>query len=132
MRHHNRDSGLLAVVVLALGCSAASDEITVDPPGGIYCTYEARAGITLDVRDSASNALAGRDSKIIAREEAFADTSHDTAVRDGPYPLVYERAGTYTVTVEQAGYKLWTQAGVLVTKNGCHVNGVAVTARLQR
>lgn len=131
MRHHKRHFGLLAAAVLALGCGAVSDDITVDPPGGIYCTYEARAGITLDVHDSATNALVGRNSKIIAREGAVADTSRFTAVSDGPYPLVYERAGTYTVTVEQAGYKLWTQAGVLVTKNGCHVNGVAVTARLQ-
>ena len=132
MRHHEVHVGLLAAMALVLGCSAGSDGGADVGPTGQVCTLEARAGITLDVRDSVSNVIAGRNAKIIAREGAVADTSHETSFGDGPFGLVYERAGTYTVTVEQSGYKLWTQAGVLVTKGPCHVNGVALTARLQR
>src|SRR5260221_403066 len=99
--------------------------------GGRVCTTEARAGITVDVRDSASNVSAGRGSVIIVREGAFADTSRDTGVFDGPYGLVYERAGTYDLTVLQKGFALWSRSGVAVTNGECHVNGIAVTLRLQ-
>ena len=130
MRHHQSYFGLRvsAAFAFALACSAASSDVT----DGTVCTLEARAGITVDVRDSASNALVGRNSRIIAREGAAADTSHDTAFGDGPFGIVYERAGTYAVTVEQTGYKTWLQTDVQVTKGACHVNGVLLTARLQR
>ena len=131
MRHHNTHLGLLAATALVVGCSSSNDVTDVGPTGEL-CTLEARAGITLDVRDSVSNAQVGRNASIIAREGAVADTSHETSIGDGPFGLVYERAGTYTVTVEQTGYKVWTRAGVLVTRDVCHVKGVALTARLQR
>jgi hypothetical protein len=112
--------------VLAAGCSAS------DVADGGGCTREARAGITVDVRDSATNALVGRGSRIIAREGAVADTSSDTAISDGPFSLAFERAGTYTVSVAQTGYQPWTKAGVQVTPGTCHVNAVALSARLQK
>ena len=115
----------LVGVLTVVGCSASVTDGTV-------CTLEARAGITVDVRDSVSNALVGRGSRIIAREGAVADTSTDTPVSDGPFSLVYERAGTYALSVTQTGYQPWTRAGVQVTKGTCHVNSVAVTARLQK
>jgi hypothetical protein len=117
---------LIASGLASIGCSA------VDPSDVNSCTREARAGITVDVRDSVTNALAGRGSRVIAREGAVADTSSDTSISDGPFSLVFERAGTYTVSVTQAGYQPWTKAGVQVTNGSCHVNAVAVTARLQK
>lgn len=116
---------LLAGSLLGAGCSA------VDPTGVTACTQEARAGITVDVRDSVTNALVGPGSIVTAREGAFTETATGISGA-GPYPLVFERAGTYTVSVTQAGYQPWTKAGVVVTKDGCHVTGVAVTARLQK
>jgi hypothetical protein len=116
---------ILAGALASAGCSAG---IVTD---GTVCTQEARAGITVDVRDSVTNALVGRGSRIVARERAFADTSAD-ALSTGPYGLVFERAGTYTVSVAQTGYQPWINAGVQVTKGTCHVNGVALTARLQK
>ncbi|MEO5817254.1 MAG: hypothetical protein ABIT20_18450 [Gemmatimonadaceae bacterium] len=117
---------LLTGVCTVVGCSASN--VT----DGTACTKEARAGITVDVRDSVSNALVGRGSRIIAREGAVADTSTDTQISDGPFSLVFERAGTYTVAVTQTGYQPWNRAGVQVTNGTCHVNAVAVTARLQK
>jgi hypothetical protein len=116
-----------ACALVALGCSA-SHGVT----DGTACTLEARAGITVDVRDSASNTPAGKGSRIIAQEGAVADTSQQTLFGDGPYGLVYERAGTYTLSVTQNGYQPWIKTGVQVTKGSCHVNGVAITARLQK
>ena len=126
MIHHGLRLVLLAGGVFAVGCSAA------DTAGVIACTKEARAGITVDVRDSVSNALVGRNALIIAREGAVADTSTDTPISDGPFSLVFERAGTYTVSVTKTGYQPWTKAGVQVTNGTCHVNAVALTAKLQK
>ena len=117
---------LLAGSVLGVGCSA------IDPTDATVCTLEASAGITVDVRDSVTNALVGRGSVVVAREGTFAETASDTQISNGPYALVFERAGNYTVTVTQTGYQPWTKAGVVVAKDGCHVTGVAVTARLQK
>jgi hypothetical protein len=72
-------------------------------PGNVACTLEARAAVSAEI----------------------------TNVVDGPYGLAYERAGTYTVTVEQQGYRPWSRSGVRVTKDECHVRGVSITARLQ-
>jgi hypothetical protein len=100
-------------------------------PGTIACTADARAAISVDVRDSVTNAAVGRGSTIIARDGAYADTAQITDVFDGPYGVGYERAGTYTVTVEQQGYRPWSRPGIRVTKDECHVRGVPITARLQ-
>ena len=112
-------------------CTLAGCGIT-GPLTDKVCTNEARAGISISVRDSITDVSAGRNSRIIASSGAFADTSHETSIGDLGYGLVYERAGTYVVTVEQVGYKLWTKSGVEVTKGDCHVNGVSLTARLQK
>lgn len=115
---------VFAGVAVLAGC----DLIT-----GPACTTEARPALTVDVRDSITNATAGPGARIIARDGAFADTvlvPTDDAARF-PYQLAHERAGTYTVTVERDGYRPWSRSGVRVTKDECHVRTLALTARLQ-
>lgn len=123
---HKSTIVLAACGALVAGCSAGSGIA-----GDLACTKEARAGITVDVRDSLTNALVGQQSRIIAREAAFADTL-DAGNADGPYGLVFERAGTYTLSVTRPGYQSWSQAGLQVAAGTCHVVGVVVTARLQK
>jgi hypothetical protein len=65
----------------------------------------------------------------VARNATTADTSD--AAPDGTYPLVYEKAGTYTVTVERSDYRPWIRANVKVTRGDCHVATVSFTALLQ-
>src|SRR6476620_11057400 len=71
--------------------------------GGKVCTAEARAGITVTVVDSITGVSAGKGSTIVAREGAFADVVNNTFTSqvEGPYGLVYERAGVYPVSVQQ-------------------------------
>ncbi len=95
------------------------------------CTLQGLPAVSVDVRDSVTNALAGRGAAIIARDGVFADTAEYPFAYDGPYSLARERAGTYTVTVEQQGYRLWSRPGVRVTRDECHVRTVSITARLQ-
>lgn len=112
------------LILLLASCSSVTESL--------ICSTEARAGITVDVRDSVTDARVGRGARVIARAGAMADTTDETGFSDGPYGLAYERAGTYVVTVEQTGYARWTRNDVQVTNGDCHVNGVTLVARLQR
>ena len=95
--------------------------------GPRVCTDEAVAGIRVDVRDSVTNAPITEGVRVIARTETFADTAQ------GPfYALAFEQPGTYEVTAEAEGYRLWSRSGVRVTRGECHVRTVSLTARLQR
>lgn len=112
----------LSGVLLTGGCNL---------PGTTACTADARPAVSVDVRDSVTNAVAGRGARIVARDGAYADTADFTDYA-GPYGLAHERAGTYTVTVEQQDYRPWSRAGLTATRGECHVRTVAITARLQQ
>jgi hypothetical protein len=115
---------LLVVTALAsVGCKL---------PGGVACSADARPAVSVDVRDSVTDTPAGRGARIIAQDGVFADTAKTPSGYEGPYALARERAGTYTVTVEQEGYQLWSRSGVRVTRDECHVRTVSLIARLQR
>ena len=101
-------------------------------PWGVACSAEARAAVSVDVRDSVTGEPAGRGARIVARDGAYADTARIASEYDGPYGLARERAGTYAVTVEQAGYRPWSRGGVRVTRDECHVRTAVLAARLQR
>lgn len=95
------------------------------------CPAIARPAIMLDVRDSITDAKAGRSAIIIARDGAFADTADVAYASEGPYGLAHHRPGTYTVTVSQAGYQPWSRTGVKVSRDECSVRTVSLEARLQ-
>jgi hypothetical protein len=114
--------------LVAFGCTLASSACKLVPGP---CTTNAAPAVSVAVHDSASNALVGRGAKIIARDGAFADTADITNEYDGPYGLAHERTGSYDVTVEQQGYRVWSRAGLNVTRGECHVQTVSITARLQ-
>ena len=113
---------LVATVVVS-ACDADGNPVA--------CTAQATAGIAVSVQDSASGTLVGRGARIIAQDGTFADTARATTAHDGPYALAFERGGTYTVTVEQQGFRTWSRSGVSVTRDQCHVRTAALTARLQ-
>jgi len=110
----------VALIAPVLGC---------DP---YTCSTDVLFGITLYVRDSVTNAMVGRESLVILQSGTVADSVRETSFNDGPYGLAPEQAGTFTVTVEKAGYQRWSKSGVQVTKQDCHVVGVSVPALLQR
>lgn len=118
-------SGLLTFLApLAIG---GCDVVT---PSDTVCTLVAVPAISVAVVDSVNNTPAGRGAKIVARDGVYADTARFTA-SDGPYGLAYERAGTYTVSVQQQGYRLWSISGINVSRDECHVRTMPLTARLQ-
>lgn len=117
--------GIGALALAAAGCDG--NGVT-----GVACTQEARPGLAVTVRDPAGEAVTG--ALVVAREGAYADTARWMAVvsAGAVYSLAYERAGTYVVRVERAGYQPWEQARVRVTADECHVRTVALTAALRR
>ena len=120
------------VAAIAVPAALSSCIAIVDP--GVSCTQEARPGIYVTVLDSATSALAGRSSRIVARDGLVADSvpSQWTEGSDGPFGVAYERRGVYTLTITKTGYREWTKSGIVVTADQCHVRTVPVTALLHK
>ena len=119
-------------VAFGLACSPAATE-----PDGVVCTLSAAAGINLTIVDSLTGqpvALTGLWAR--AREGSYVDSTiaaftdpQSGAVR---MAMVYERRGTYAVTVHANGFQDWNKNGVVVTGDVCHVIGVPLTARMAK
>jgi len=109
----------LAILGTATACST---------PGGIECTLEARSIMTITVTDSISGAQITQGLSGNVTEGNF--TANMNVFGSQLVPDVYERAGTYNVTVNATGYKTWQKNGVVVTKDVCHVQTVQTTAKL--
>ena len=97
-------------------------------------------GIALSFEDSSTGArYPFMDIVAIASEGAFRDTARAASITGDPHSvtgvgLVFDRAGTYDLTVQAAGYALWTASDVRVREedNQCrHVITRNIVARLQ-
>jgi hypothetical protein len=116
--------GLWLAGVVGLGACAESAPVA--------CTEEARPGLSVTVRDSLTGVAVAAGVEVVATEGEYADTARASLLGSGVYSLVYERAGTYHVTVSHPSYRLWERTSVKVTADQCHVQTVSVLARLQR
>ncbi len=120
---------LLGLSVLLCGCSEA----------GGFCTASSEPGITLEVRDAETGlpATCGLNGWVISG--SYSEVLTPNVNCDQPdslqYPIVngaHERAGVYTVLLIREGYKNWSQEGILVTEDRCHVNTVRIEVSLER
>jgi hypothetical protein len=100
----------------------------------LVCTMEMRAGITLTLLDSVSGVqLSGTgDVRLKVTDGMYTDSLRTVVVLIGFWGGAYERAGTYTATVDADGYLPWRKDGIVVTRGLCHVRTVSVIARLVR
>lgn len=114
---------LLATAVVVAACGVISAPLA--------CTDEARPALFVDIRDSVSGDFVGAGARAIAVDGSYADTAF-AEMTAFPYLLAFERAGTYTVTVERSDYQTWTRSGIAVRDGRCHVQTVALIALLQR
>jgi hypothetical protein len=100
------------------------------------CTSDFRFGLIVHVRDSISGAPAASGASLEARSILGVDTASFPAGRPefdaSPLQAAGERPGIYDVTVRKAGYRDWTQTGVRVTADECHVRPTRLTAQMQR
>jgi len=125
-------SGVL--VAFLLGCPFKSDDGNDD---GLNCTFEARAGINLQVRDATTGAPAACGATGEIREGDLVElvTLSETRCATFPDSLsfagAWERAGTYTVVVKKPGYQDWVKEEVVVMEGACHVQTVTLQANLE-
>jgi hypothetical protein len=111
-----------AAVVVVLG-SACYDPFS---PGA--CTTEAVAGISVVLRGEGGQSLTADDADGRAVEEggevAELESFFDQLIG------AWERAGTYTVTVDKPGFESWVRDDVEVEAGECHVVPVRLEAVL--
>jgi hypothetical protein len=87
------------------------------------------------VRDSVTQVPAGHGAIATVQDGSYQETlfylgsvsSFDSLTFSG----AIERAGTYSIRVNKAGYHSWTRAGVTVTRDECHVIPAQVDVKLQ-
>ena len=86
------------------------------------CSLEARAGISLTVRDAATKKPVC-DANVVFTEGDFRETAEPFGSPDCIYHGVYERKGTYKIEVTHPTLKPATREGVKVEDeaDGCHV-----------
>jgi hypothetical protein len=112
--------------LLAFGLASA---ISCRSNDVVACTREAVPGINISsVTDSLSGADISSGVRAVFRDGSYADTAR---VDRAPLSGAYERAGTYSVTVDRSGYQMWSRQSVVVTRGICHVNTAQLAAKLQ-
>jgi len=99
----------------------------------VACTMDARAGINLTMVDSVSGAAPSGPGamRLKVTDGAYGDSLRTVTLIAG-WGAAFERAGTYTATVDADGYLPWRKDGIVVARGLCHVRPVSVTARLVR
>ena len=128
---HNRPllaAASVATCLLYTGC----DVLT----GGTSCSQSIEPGIVLSAYDASTGASLTGETSALAIEGTYADTLRASSVSGEGEVLtlagVDERAGTYTVIAEAAGYLPWVRTGVQVRDGECHVRQVRPEARMER
>ena len=101
------------------------------------CIAIGRFALNVTVEDSITGSAPQVATRVIARDGTYADSlilvTPDPTFRS--FPLAPERPGSYLVTVEAEGYRLWSRASIVVERSTgkCHeLQGVTFRARLQR
>ena len=98
--------------------------------GPVVCPAVVSAAFHVSAQDSISGANVLPGASVIARDGAYSDS-----VVAPPIVTVQgvggNRPGTYTVTVRQTGYQVWSKSGLKVRDGECGVGTVEVVARLK-
>jgi hypothetical protein len=121
MRSKIRWSGIVGLCIGLAGCNV------LVPTG---CTLEALPYLVVEVRDARTGAPAAMGATGMVQEGSFIDTLY--AINELVLETFeYERAGTYNVRIQKAGYQDWTAQDVRVKKGRCGVETVTLRARLE-
>jgi hypothetical protein len=98
------------------------------------CTTEARAGVSVEIRDAATARPLADSATVMVTEGSFSDTLHLCGMTDDYFWVsrcgLEERAGTYGIEVSRPGYRPWSQSGVRVRRGECHVQTAVLRALL--
>jgi hypothetical protein len=99
----------------------------------VDCDTGIAPAIVVEVRNANTGEPAAAGALGTVRDGTYMDSLYQYSFA-GAVPLSLagadERPGTYTVTIEKAGYETWTVTGVTVGDSNCHVETVNLTAEL--
>ncbi|MCC7460017.1 MAG: hypothetical protein IT286_01825 [Proteobacteria bacterium] len=118
-------------LVLILGLTACSESTDL-----IACTEEARSSVTLKIVDADTEEvldIANVTYSVDGGTETTTGCTDDEAFVDhcGTFPVTYEVAGEFEITVSSPGYEDKTRTTTIVkTEDGCHVVGKLLTFKM--
>jgi hypothetical protein len=117
----------LGLLTLLVACSrAAPVEV---------CQYWLLPAVTVEVTDELTGNRLTSNVTGFVRDGVYNDSLRFwgcNATNPGTLCAALERPGAYDVEVTSVGYQTWSTRGVVVTKGSCHVNTVALKAKLVR
>lgn len=112
---------LIAVPAILAAC---------DPFDGLVCTTEFVYGLRVTVVDAATNAPVDQGLEGTLTEGTYVEEMEVVGLDGNILQGAGERAGTYTLEIRADGYETFTESGIVVTENECHVNPVSLLAEL--
>ncbi|HEX8559626.1 MAG TPA: TonB-dependent receptor [Pyrinomonadaceae bacterium] len=104
MRNHLRKGAAAALLLAAIFC--------LSPAGAFAQVAETAAQIQGQVTDAAGAAVAG--ANVVIRNDATGEERRFTTNEDGLYVITQLNPGTYTVSVEQTGFKRHVESAVVL------------------
>jgi len=116
----------IGLLVLLSACSRTPVEV---------CEYWLLPAVTVEVTDEVTGNRLTSNVAGFVRDGVYSDSLRFggcNGTTPGTLCAALERPGTYDVEVTSVGYQAWSTRGVVVTKGSCHVNTVALKAKLIR
>ena len=120
-------------IFLVLACMPFLLATTCDEDDDVYCTQEAKAGLSITVKDAVTNEILSTGVTVIAQHGEYTETLEAFTGNDESTVFIgaWERQGTYIVTVSKEGYLTFTSSPIQVTADECHVIPQLLNVALQ-
>ena len=101
-------------------------------PAVVGCSAEVRAGIAVTATDARTGAALGDFTVVLSPGPSGAprDSSRAASAPPATWHGAPEQTGRFALRVTRAGYQPWDTAGVLVTRDVCHVHTVRLAVPL--
>jgi len=125
-------------VTVSLQAELVKTPIFPEPSIDFLCTAIALPAISVNVFDFETGNYVGCDTKAIITSDDLSYTEEvNHSVTTGctnqeSISLANAREGVYNVEITKDGYKKWTQAGLKVTRDQCHVRTITLDTYLQK
>jgi hypothetical protein len=118
---------LAAAPIGAMACAAFD-------PG--LCTASIEPAGVVEIRDSLTSLPLAQDARGVARDGGYVDSLRPAGFLNTEPASMYsrraadERAGTYSIEINRAGYQPWLRADVRAERGACHVQTQHIKAFL--
>ncbi len=102
--------------------------------GATGCSGDPVYGLAVTVQNAATGAPITDTAAVVIKDGAYVESYNSLGAAglptSGTIHAASERAGTYSITIRKTAFAPYDTAGIVVTKNACHVIPVQVLAKL--